>query len=72
MPIRSVSTSSWARGGAPGSAAGRRFHVRRASQGADRADQEQVAEGGDQEGGDEVDALADRREQVQDQRRRAA
>ena len=37
MPVRSISTSSWARGGAPGSAAGRRAHVLRASQGASTA-----------------------------------
>ena len=53
--MRSESTSSCARGGAPGSAAGRRFHVRRASHGRDRADQDQVAEGGDQDRRDQVD-----------------
>src|SRR5919112_1933468 len=37
VPIRSVSTSSCARGGAPGSAAGRRFQVLRASHGATAA-----------------------------------
>ena len=67
VPIRSESTSSCALGGAPGSAAGRRFHIRRASQGPTAPIRIRLPNVASRMPGMSVDALAHRGEQVQQQ-----